>query len=335
MQKLSILIRTSGGIAPSKQLGFGHIYRSANLAKALKPNRIRFLVEDFGNAKKILNSMGFTNLEILQKNASLDTDSKKTIELIKKYKVDVLIIDRYKLKKEYVNTISKFTKVVVISDLWLIDFPADLVFNGFIGFSNGKIKNRYGKSCYVGPKYQIINPSFSRIKKIKKSIDVLATFGGYDENKIIDLLLEVAQEYKKIRLKIILGPGTTRSSKIFQFKKIFGKNLILKQKTDNMKLEIQQSCYGLCSGGITTYEFAACNVPFAIVSQVKHQTLTSKEWQKRKIAMDLGLVGNKTKKKLEYFLDMVNNEKIRAKKTRIVDGKASKRVSKIILESLD
>ena len=69
-----------------------------------------------------------------------------------------------------------------------------------------------------------------------------------------------------------------------------------------MKQEILQSRYGLCSGGITTYEFAACNVPFAIISQVKHQTLTSHEWRKRQIAMDLGLVTNKTKNKLEHFI---------------------------------
>jgi len=110
--------------------------------------------------------------------------------------------------------------------------------------------------------------------------------------------------------------------------------LILKQTTNNMNLEIHQSRYGLCSGGITFYEFAACNVPFAIISQVKHQILTSKERKKRKIAMDLGLVGNKTKKKLENFLNMVENEKIKTRKTRIVDGKASGRVSKIMLESL-
>jgi len=332
--KSSILIRTSGGIAPRKQLGFGHIYRSANLARSLKPNQIRFLVEDFGNAGKVLNSMGFTNLEMLQKDVPLNIDIAKTITLIKKYKVDVLIIDRYQLKKKYVQTVSKFTKIAVISDLWLIDFPADLIFNGFIGFSNRKIKNRYGKICYVGPKYQIINPNFSHIKKIKKTVDVLATFGGFDENKIVEMLLETAQKYKKLKLKIILGPGTAKSSKILQFKKILGKNLILKQKTNNMKQEILQSRYGLCSGGITTYEFAACNVPFAIISQVQHQTLTSKEWRKRQIAMDLGLVRNKTKKKLEHFLESIETKKIRTKKMRVVDGKASESVSKIILNLL-
>jgi len=334
MQKLSILIRTSGGIAPTKQLGFGHIYRSANIAKALKPNQIKFLVEDFGNAEKVLNSMGFVNLEVLQKNIPLNIDITKTIALIKKCKVDVLIIDRYQLKKKYVQAVSKFTKVVVISDLWLIDFPADLIFNGFIGFSNGKIVNRYGRICYVGPKYQIINPNFAHIKKIKKTIDVLATFGGFDENKIIEMLLETAQKYKKLKLKIILGPGTVKSNTILQFKKVFGKNLILKQKTNNMKQEILQSRYGLCAGGITTYEFAACNVPFAIISQVKHQTLTSKEWRKRQIAKDLGLVRNKTKNRLEHLLESIETKKIRTKKMRIVDGKASERVSKIILKLL-
>ena len=53
-KKLNILFRTSGGRATSKELGFGHIFRSLNLAKFLSDQRIFFLIEDYGGVKPLL-----------------------------------------------------------------------------------------------------------------------------------------------------------------------------------------------------------------------------------------------------------------------------------------
>lgn len=332
MKKLSILFRTSGGIAPSSQLGFGHIYRTANLANSFYGHEIIFLLEDYGNASSVLRTKGFYHIKKLPKNSTLNSDIKKTTQLIKKYKINLVIIDRYNLKKNYVKKISKFTKVVVISDLWSIDYPADLIFNGFIGYKNNLIKNKYGSKCYVGPKYQIIDSKFSTISSAKKTIDVLATFGGYDENKIIDKLLLIAKEFPYIKFKIILGPGTKNSKLIRDYKRTYKKNLFIQQKTNNMKSEIIQSKFGLCSGGITTYEFISCNVPFGIISQVNHQLLTSKEWERRKLAINFGLVNSYTCQKLEYFFK--NFPPSISKHNRIVDGKASKRVYQLIQDEL-
>ena len=55
-KRMKILFRTSGGAAPKRDLGLGHIYRSINLALALKNNDIHFLIQDFGGVKKILQT---------------------------------------------------------------------------------------------------------------------------------------------------------------------------------------------------------------------------------------------------------------------------------------
>ena len=46
-KSLNILIRTAGGKETNQELGLGHIYRSLNLGKELRPNKINFLLEDF------------------------------------------------------------------------------------------------------------------------------------------------------------------------------------------------------------------------------------------------------------------------------------------------
>ena len=52
MRKLNILFRVSGGRAPGKELGNGHIFRSMHLAHHFKKHNILFLLEDYGGSKK-------------------------------------------------------------------------------------------------------------------------------------------------------------------------------------------------------------------------------------------------------------------------------------------
>ena len=332
-KRLSILIRTSGGLAPKKQLGFWHIYRSINLADQLKPNKIHFLVEDFGGAKGIITTRGYRNVNSLKKEISLEADITETLNIIKKEGIDILIIDRYKLKNQYVRALTKIVKTVVISDLRIIDFPAHLVINGFIGFSNQIKINRFGTKCVLGPKYQILNKNFIKKIESEKITTVLATFGGFDENNIIEMFLDSAESYlDSIKMKIILGPGTNRSRKIITFERKYKKNLTIVQKTNLMHKEIAHAKFGICSGGITSYEFAAFNVPFAIVSQVRHQLITSRQWEKRKLAYDLGLAGRLTKKRISVYLNRIMKNKIKLQNLNLVDGFGSERVANEILK---
>ena len=56
-KKLKILFRTSGGSAISKELGFGHIFRSINLAKSLQTHQLFFLIENYGHVKDIFKKI--------------------------------------------------------------------------------------------------------------------------------------------------------------------------------------------------------------------------------------------------------------------------------------
>lgn len=325
---MNILIRTSGGKAPKKELSFGHIYRTSNLVDNLQKNKIFFLIEDYGGAKEILFSKGYRNISTVRNGISLKKDIKETLEFIIKNSIDVLIIDKYRLKQEYVKKIKKCVSTVVITDLRNIEYSADLVVNGFIGYNNKIIKNQHGSRCLLGPKYQILNKEFSKTNRKKKKIDLLATFGGFDESNVIEKLLNALENYhKKIRTRIILGPGTLHSETIRNFEKKYKENLQVIQTTKCMHNEISSSKFGICAGGITTYEFASCGIPFGIVSQVKHQLITAREWQEKGIAFDLGLANKRTKNKIELFLELIINNQIHPKRRQVVDGFGAKRVA--------
>lgn len=331
---MKILIRTSGGKAPKKELGFGHIYRCINLADYLKPNKIYFLVEDYGDAKKIFRDRGYKKIHLLRKAINLNSDISQTISFINKNNINLIIVDKYDLNPQYVKALHKLVKTVIISDLRNIDYPADLVINGFIGFKNQITYNKYGTRCLLGPTYQILNKEFMNNRKKIKKITLLATFGGFDEQNIVDtLLLALAKYAGKIKTKIILGPGTVKSKKITTYEKKYMDSVRTIQKTRSMCKEISNAEFGICSGGITTYEFAALNVPFAIISQVKHQLITAKEWQKKGRAFNLGLVNKNTQRKIEGFLKKITTRKLNSKLNNksLIDGFGVKRAAQEIL----
>lgn len=327
---LKILFLTAGGSTPKKELGLGHIFRSLNLASHFKKNDVFFLLEDFGGSEKIIKKNGYRRIITFRKN---ENKKNKTIKVIKKFNINLIIIDRYKIPKSFVSKIKSYVKTVVISDLQDIDFNADLVVNGFIGFKNQIIKNSFGKRCIVGPSFQILNKNFSLKKKYSKKFDLLATFGGYDEHNIIEIFLESLKKYaNKITAKIILGPSTKKSKKIFQFEKQFRSRIKIVQETDNMSKEIMNAKFGICAGGITSYEFAAMNKPFAIVSLSPHQLIDAVEWEKKRIAINLGLIDKKINNKIDAFLEqIICKETLTKSKKLFIDGLGSERVAKEIL----
>jgi len=333
-RKLKILIRTSGGSAKKKELGFGHIFRSINLSKMISDNEIFFLIEDHGGVKSVLQKNKIRNSIFLPKNLNLNKDIMITKKILNEKKIDILIVDKYNINIKFFKGISNEVKIVYISDLKKIQFPVDLVINGFIGFKNKVSRNKYNAKCLIGPKYQIINEKFVLNKLEKRPINLLVTFGGFDENGLIELVIKRWLNMKeKFKMKIILGPGTKESKFIQNNKKKYSKLLIIQKETTKMYSEMSKTKFGLCSGGITSYEFAIMNIPFGIICMTDHQRLTANEWQKKNVAKNLGVYNLRLAKKVDNFLKLILTDKLSLKKSRqIINQHGIKTIQKEIIK---
>jgi len=335
-KKIKILFRISGGRARNKEYGLGHIYHAMNLAPRLKPAEIFFLVEDYGKAIALLRRYNFKNLFSLKKGLDVKSDINQTKKFVKKNNIDILIVIKHDLiTKTYVKSMRKHVKTVVISDVRKIDYDADLVINGFIGFENNITKNKFGTRCLLGPKYQILNHRYETVSKsnIKKYL-FLATFGGFDEQNIVQILCQQLEKFlDKIKIIIILGQATSKSNEVKIIESKFPNNLEIISETNNLKKEILSSRFGICAGGITTYEFASLGIPFAIICQYKHQLATAREWEKKGLAFNLGFPNKKINMKIQKFLKYVIEGNVMSKleSKHIVDGYGAKRVAKEIL----
>lgn len=328
-----MLVVTAGGSAKKKELGLGHIFRTINLVQNIKAANVFFLVEDYGGAKEIIKKFGFKFL-VQEKDLNLSSRIKLALIYRKKLKIDVMIIDRYKIEKQFVASMRRFTKTIIIADVKNKDFDADIVVNGFIGFKNTIIKNKFGAKCLLGPRYQILNKNFSSFKNdVKRKSFLLATFGGFDENNLAEFLLETLfQTGKKIQTKIVLGPATKKTKRMIFLSKKMNKYVNIIDKTYDMSNEMFGAQFGICSGGITSYEFAARNIPFAIICQVPHQLFAAREWQKRGIGINLGVFNHKIKNSLKKFIMNFDFQSIKRPKRRLVDGRGSMRVAEEIMK---
>ena len=329
-KKYSLLFRSAGGSTLNRELGLGHVFRCINLAKSLKGNKIKFLIEDYGSVKKILNDNGLSDITVLKSGISLNDDITSTLKIIKKEQIQMLIVDKYKTNPHYTSEIKKKLPVTYISDLNVIKYPCHLFVNGFIGFENNII-DKTNQRILLGPKFQIINSKFLQPKKKKKKFDVLATFGGSDDSGVLEYFLESLQFVsKKLKIKCILGPSTKNSKKI-EPTKVNHHQITIIPHTNNMKKEIDDCTFGFCSGGITSYEFAALRTPFAIIAQNKHQLKTSNEWTKRKVSISIGLPNKKNQHRLFHLLEKISQGEIpKFSKQNFVDGKGAQRVVKNI-----
>ena len=334
---MRILFRTSGGSAKNRELGTGHIFRTINLSKKFEKDKKIFLIEDYGGIKKILQNNNISNIKFLKPNLSVKEDFDKTLEIIKKEKIDLVIIDKIYTSKIYLKKLKKEIFTTYITDQFDYEFPANIVVNGFIGLNNEIKVNKYNSKCLIGPSFQILSNKYEKRAKLNKKNDLLITFGGYDANNIFENFCTILPYFlRKMKIKIILGPITKKPKCLEIIEKDFKNKLKIIQYTNNLKKEISQSKIGLCSGGITTYEFAALKVPFGIISQYKHQKITANEWEKLGYAINLFQNDKKIIMRIEEFLNnFLENEMNFKPSNKSINGNGAKKVKNEILKSFN
>ncbi len=320
------MFRVSGGRARGRELGMGHIYRCLNLAERFAEHDLYFLMENFGGIEDLRLEKKYHVITLMQ-GIDAKSDINQTVAAIRNNSIDMLIIDKHGMPISYYAEIKKHCMTVAIGDLTNIQFPADLVVNGFVGFENSVTKNKYGDRCLLGPKYQILNKRFGKNTTRNKRHRLLVTLGGFDEYGLSEYVARKLGELgHSFKTKIILGPAsTTKPAKQDHA-------IIISKFTNDMQKEIGMTEFGLCSGGLTSYEFASQGIPFAIICQERHQLKTAKEWEKRGLAINLGLVRKNLDAALAKYLACVSLGEVNLRTDRTVcDGLGGYRVAREIL----
>ena len=261
----NILIRVDS----SSTIGLGHLKRTLVLAQRLKEKdntlNISFATQALkGNINSEILKHGF-NIYNLSSNNYKELNS-----LIDKLKLDLLIIDSYKINYQFETKIKKKhtqLKVLAFDDLEL-NHNVDIILNhGFHCKKKDYLKNNKVK-LLCGSKYTLLRDEFFKKFPSKTKPNTIAIIlGGNDvlnlSAKISKLLLKINAQYK---ISIITTSVNQNLKKLQTLKNV---NILV--DIDNIAETLSSAEFIITASGGSLFEIMALNKKFINIQVASNQ----------------------------------------------------------------
>ena len=179
--------------------------RDLVLAKKYKDANITFASQNLdGNINHKIVKAGY------KVNRLKSNDVDEIIKLVKKLKIDLVVIDSYDIDYEYEKKLKKATKVKILSfDDTYEKHHCDILLNHNIYAKKKKHKNLVPKKCEVrcGIKYTLLRDEFIEAKeknyKKSKKFTVFVAMGGADSANLNIKIIKSLKNLKNIELNIV------------------------------------------------------------------------------------------------------------------------------------
>jgi UDP-2,4-diacetamido-2,4,6-trideoxy-beta-L-altropyranose hydrolase len=354
----------------SSQIGSGHVQRCLTLAKKLKEsgNTCKFICRNHKNnlIQKILkenfeviklpnsNKIKFKKKSINKKTnylnwigASWKEDAQQTINILKKEKVDWLVVDHYGIDYKWEQKLRSYSKkIMVIDDLANRKHDCDLLLdqNLIANFKN-RYKNLLPKNCstLIGPEFALLQDDY---KDLHLSIPprkgpvkrILVYFGATDEKKLTEktLLAFLQLNKKDIILDVVLSP---ESPQIKNVKKLTNKfrNINLHIELKSLANLILKADLAVGACGSTSWERCCLGLPSIVVTIADNQEPIAKELHLKGVVRWLGHCDNITKNLIYNELKSFINQNLEAWSDAcklVTDGHGTRKVTSFLtLES--
>ncbi len=344
-------------------IGNGHVTRCLTLAEKLKSKKcnIMFISRDHpGNASKLIIDKNFKvillkrpilkNKEICRNNytellgVSQNSDVDETANHIREFCADWIIIDHYSLDILWEKKIRKYSKnILVIDDMANRKHDCDILLdqNWFVdmeGRYRDLIKSKNCKKLY-GPKYALLKDEFqnyrAKIKKNKFVERIFIFFGGADIDNVTEKIINIfnLQPFKNFILDVVIGINNPYKTKI--------KTLCDKRKRTNLYINVKdiasimsKADFAIGAGGVNTWERMCLRLMSAAVSTSENQDILLKDLVRYKyiLKIDNILSTDETTNVIMKGISNVNKMKRDNDLLKIIDGKGTDRVAKIINE---
>lgn len=288
----------------SSIIGTGHLMRCITIAIEAKRRGWRscFIIRDAEKSTiKLLQSFGIefrilVTKDLIQKpnpkrfdhenwlTVSQEIDAKDTLEIMREFKPDWIVVDHYALDKIWYRMVRKFrSKIFIIDDLGDRELDCDLLLDQNLGASEKKYKYTVPNTCnlLLGPHYALLRDEFKdwRKKSIERRIDidvksVLITMGGADlENYTLAVLKELSRSKyaEKCLFKVILGRNYEHSNNLNKFVQSFELETEISTNITNMAQVMSESDLCIGAAGSTSWERCCLGLPTITLAIARNQ----------------------------------------------------------------
>jgi len=258
---MNILFRSDS----SSNIGTGHIMRDLVLAKQFPHAKILFATQDLnGNINHTIIEAGYEIID-LQTN-----DKDELLEVLKSWRVDLLVIDHYKIDYKYESYIKENIdiKILALDDTYE-KHNCDILLNHNISADKKKYKGLLPKDCELrcGSKYTLLRDEFYEAKKEKT---VFLAMGGADHSNLNIKILKVLEEFENIQTILVT---TDANQNLDELKKYVQdkENIMLHVNSNNIAKLMKKSDFAIVTPSVTVNEAYFMELPFIAIKTAENQ----------------------------------------------------------------
>lgn len=305
-----------------KITGTGHLTRCITLANALKPHNIKFLIK--GNTGKELLKSHLFKAYYIPENTTREDESKYIVNVIKKFKPDVTVIDLLDIPHEYPRQFNGKKTICLQDDFNFIMMDCINIFNHNI--------------CQGGQKYFILDDAFKgkQVQVRQKVKTVFINSGGSDPYNLTPRILKAIKPFKG---KVIVVMGAATDKQVLDETKAMSKafkDITIHHNISHKKIVelMLESDIAITAAGNTLYELCSIGMPCIVISHHEKHDRVAKAFGHAVI--DLGIGDKISGAKLNRaFFALCRNYNQRKSLSRfascLIDGKGTDRIKEAIL----
>ena len=266
---MNILFRADS----SSTIGTGHIMRDLVLAEQFEDANIVFATQDLsGNINHKIEEKDYT-IEILNSN-----DIEELIDIIKKYSVEMIIIDHYGIDYDYEKALKEITgiTVFVLDDTYEKHY-CDILLNHNIYADSSRYKNLVPEHCELrcGADFTLLREEFisektKQSKSIQETKNIFIAMGGADHSNLNIQILKVLENFSNIHANVVTTTANQYLNELQEY--VADKdNVTLHINTDKIARLMNEADVAIVSPSVTLNEIFYINVPFVAIKTANNQ----------------------------------------------------------------
>ena len=339
----------------SSEIGSGHLMRCIRLSKSLKKNNknIFFIIKQSDYISEIKSLLSKENLKLIlldnkNKKFSYKSDAESTIKILKKKKIQKLIVDNYKIDSKWEKKVKKYIKkLIVIDDLANRNHYCDIIIDqNYVKNYKTRYDKIINKDCIklLGPKFCINNQikkkfNFNHKSKKLRVRRIFVFFSAVFIPRVYEMIVTLfsAKPFKHINIDFVIG--NLEKKNFLKLKKSVNKNINLMITNKNIENLMSRADLAIGSGGTNTWERISIGLPSIVFCIANNQKKICEFLSKKKIINYLGLfnTGSRLKLKKEIIKTQNNYKNIRInseENKHLIDGFGLERINFFINKPL-
>ena len=245
----------------NRKIGSGHLQRVLSIAHHFPDFQIEIVLYDTDTEWLDLVSKSHYSYRVFESKS-------EALKGLKQLQPSIVILDILSTDLIDIEQIKSVDNVKVVSfeDLGRGVNQTDLTINDLYPSVCQK------EHVYNGPNYCFFREEFLNLSNATmedRTFDIIISFGGTDPNNLTLRILKILERCNSIfKIRVVLGLGAKRLRNDLHSHCINSKHQIDDSELQSgVSTEWMKSKIGICGGGRTVYEFAACDVKTFVLCQ--------------------------------------------------------------------